>query len=139
MCGLYRPRKYPAAVVIIRMRADVVRRDGLLFPITEITPPREDDIIETAVRFRTVGDITCTCPVERRGQRRRGAERNAERHHVRTRPTRMDDRATPRRWNAASSKDISDGWGRIVPRGPIGARRAIRFMTAGSVDDGNPR
>jgi sulfate adenylyltransferase subunit 2 len=44
---------------------DVVRRDGLLFPITEITPPRADERVERLpVRFRTVGDITCTCPVE---------------------------------------------------------------------------
>jgi sulfate adenylyltransferase subunit 2 len=44
---------------------DVVRRDGLLFPITEITPAGEGDLVERlSVRFRTVGDISCTCPVE---------------------------------------------------------------------------
>ncbi|MFT3728983.1 MAG: sulfate adenylyltransferase subunit CysD [Terricaulis sp.] len=44
---------------------DVVRRDGLLFPITEITPAAEGDFVERlSVRFRTVGDISCTCPVE---------------------------------------------------------------------------
>jgi sulfate adenylyltransferase subunit 2 len=44
---------------------DVVRRDGLLFPITEITPAGEGDFVERlSVRFRTVGDISCTCPVE---------------------------------------------------------------------------
>ncbi len=44
---------------------EVVRRDGLLFPVTEITPAAEDDIVESLhVRFRTVGDISCTCPVE---------------------------------------------------------------------------
>lgn len=44
---------------------DVVRRDGLLFPVTEITPAAENDFVERlAVRFRTVGDISCTCPVE---------------------------------------------------------------------------
>jgi len=46
-------------------RRDVVRREGLLFPVTAITPPREGETVERlAVRFRTVGDITCTCPVE---------------------------------------------------------------------------
>lgn len=44
---------------------DIVRRDGLLFPVTDLTPPREGERVEQApVRFRTVGDITCTCPVE---------------------------------------------------------------------------
>jgi len=43
----------------------VVERKGLLVPVTEITPPRDGEaVIEKTVRFRTVGDITCTCPVE---------------------------------------------------------------------------
>src|SRR5215210_7131981 len=43
---------------------DVVRRRGLLVPVTPITPPRDDETIERlSVRFRTVGDISCTCPV----------------------------------------------------------------------------
>ena len=37
----------------------------LLQPVTELTPAREGDVVETVrVRFRTVGDITCTAPVE---------------------------------------------------------------------------
>jgi sulfate adenylyltransferase subunit 2 len=44
---------------------DVVRRGGLLAPITDITPAGPDEVVERLqVRFRTVGDITCTCPVE---------------------------------------------------------------------------
>jgi len=44
---------------------NVIRRDGLLFPVTELTPAAEGDAIEhLSVRFRTVGDVTCTCPVE---------------------------------------------------------------------------
>ena len=43
----------------------VVRRKGLLQPVTELTPAREGDTVEqVCVRFRTVGDITCTAPVE---------------------------------------------------------------------------
>jgi len=46
-------------------RRSVVRRQGLLVPVTEITPPREGERAEElSVRFRTVGDISCTCPVE---------------------------------------------------------------------------
>jgi len=44
---------------------EVVRRDGLLFPVTALTPAANDAAVERViVRFRTVGDITCTCPVE---------------------------------------------------------------------------
>lgn len=43
----------------------VVRRKGLLAPVTALTPARAGEAVETRqVRFRTVGDITCTCPVE---------------------------------------------------------------------------
>ncbi len=43
----------------------VVRKKGLLVPVTDVTPPAADDVVETVhVRFRTVGDMTCTCPVE---------------------------------------------------------------------------
>jgi len=46
-------------------RREVVRRKGLLVPVTAVTPPEAGERVETAqVRFRTVGDITCTCPVE---------------------------------------------------------------------------
>jgi sulfate adenylyltransferase subunit 2 len=44
---------------------DVVRRKSLLVPVTEVTPPLPGETVETLpVRFRTVGDMTCTCPVE---------------------------------------------------------------------------
>ncbi len=43
----------------------VIRRKGLLVPLTGVTPPEAGETVETAtVRFRTVGDMTCTCPVE---------------------------------------------------------------------------
>ena len=44
---------------------EVVERRGLLVPVTPLTPPRDGETVQTrTVRFRTVGDITCTCPVE---------------------------------------------------------------------------
>ncbi|OIQ89323.1 sulfate adenylyltransferase subunit 2 [mine drainage metagenome] len=50
-------------------RRPVVRRHGILgsaiVPVTPLTPAGEGDRIEEiSVRFRTVGDITCTAPVE---------------------------------------------------------------------------
>ncbi len=45
-------------------RREIVRRGGLLAPITPLTPARGGERVETvSVRFRTVGDITCTAPV----------------------------------------------------------------------------
>ncbi len=42
----------------------VVERKGLLVPVTEITPLKAGETaVEKTVRFRTLGDITCTCPV----------------------------------------------------------------------------
>ena len=46
-------------------KRDVVDRRGLLVPVTELTPAKDGETVETRdVRFRTLGDITCTCPVE---------------------------------------------------------------------------
>jgi sulfate adenylyltransferase subunit 2 len=43
---------------------EVVRKNGLLVPVTPITPKADGDVSEVlSVRFRTVGDISCTCPV----------------------------------------------------------------------------
>ena len=46
-------------------KREVVERRGLLVPVTELTPARDGETVQVRdVRFRTVGDITCTCPVE---------------------------------------------------------------------------
>ena len=43
---------------------DVIERRGLLVPVTPLTPPKPGETVQKrSVRFRTVGDITCTCPV----------------------------------------------------------------------------
>ncbi|HEX6691408.1 MAG TPA: sulfate adenylyltransferase subunit CysD [Burkholderiales bacterium] len=45
-------------------RRPVVRRRGLIVPVTSLTPARPGETVEElSVRFRTVGDISCTCPV----------------------------------------------------------------------------
>ncbi len=44
---------------------DVFVRDGMLLAVHEFLKPREDEpVIEKSVRFRTVGDVTCTGCVE---------------------------------------------------------------------------
>ncbi|MCZ4304676.1 sulfate adenylyltransferase subunit CysD [Zoogloeaceae bacterium G21618-S1] len=43
----------------------VVRKGELLMPVTDLTPAKPGDTIEEVmVRFRTVGDVSCTAPVE---------------------------------------------------------------------------
>ena len=44
---------------------EIVRRNDLLVPVTPLTPLRAGESSEMcSVRFRTVGDISCTCPVD---------------------------------------------------------------------------
>ena len=75
---------------------EVIRRKGLLVPLTEVTPPEAGETVETAtVRFRTVGDMTCTCPVESDAQN--AADIVAETLTVTVSErgaTRMDDRTS---------------------------------------------
>ena len=74
----------------------VIRRKGLLVPLTEVTPVQAGETVETAeVRFRTVGDMTCTCPVE--SPATSAAEIVAETLQVTVSErgaTRMDDRSS---------------------------------------------
>ena len=74
----------------------VIRRKGLLVPLTEVTPAEAGETVETVeVRFRTVGDMTCTCPVE--SDASNAAEIVAETLSVTVSErgaTRMDDRSS---------------------------------------------
>lgn len=74
---------------------NVVRRDGVLVPVTELTPAAEGAQVEhLAVRFRTVGDVTCTCPVESRAANPEQVLRETLIATVSERgATRLDDRA----------------------------------------------
>jgi len=46
-------------------KREVVERRGLLVPVTGLTPPRDGEQVQVRdVRFRTVGDVTTTCPVD---------------------------------------------------------------------------
>ena len=56
--------RLPLPTLYLAHRRAVVRRRGLLVPVTPLTPPLPQETVETlSVRFRTVGDISCTCPV----------------------------------------------------------------------------
>ncbi|MHB1237103.1 MAG: sulfate adenylyltransferase subunit CysD [Gallionella sp.] len=44
---------------------DVIQRPGGIMPVSELVQPQPgEEVVRKTVRFRTVGDITCTCPVE---------------------------------------------------------------------------
>jgi sulfate adenylyltransferase subunit 2 len=71
-------------------RREVVRRPGGLLPVSELVRPRAGETVETiSVRFRTVGDMTCTCPVE-------STAANAEQIIVETATTRITERGATR-------------------------------------------
>src|SRR5262245_48786908 len=45
-------------------RREVIRRGANLVPVSNLLQPKEGEQVEiVSVRFRTVGDMTCTCPV----------------------------------------------------------------------------
>ena len=71
-------------------RREVVRRPGGLLPVSELVQPKAGEAVETiSVRFRTVGDMTCTCPVE-------STAANAEEIIVETTTTRITERGATR-------------------------------------------
>jgi sulfate adenylyltransferase subunit 2 len=88
--------KIPLPGIYYKHQRQVMRRKGLLVPLTEVTPALPGEEIETVdVRFRTVGDMTCTCPVE--SEAASPADIVAETLHVTVSErgaTRMDDRTS---------------------------------------------
>ena len=77
-------------------RRQVVRRNGSLVPVTDITPANAGDVVEEVdVRFRTVGDITCTAPVESLAATVDDVVRETEETRITERgATRLDDQTT---------------------------------------------
>jgi sulfate adenylyltransferase subunit 2 len=54
----------PVPEMYFAHKREVVRRKGLLVAVTDVTPAHSGEVVEQVkVRFRTVGDMTCTCPV----------------------------------------------------------------------------
>ena len=74
---------------------EVVRRGAALVPVTSLTPAREGETVEqVTVRFRTVGDITCTAPVESDAADLDAIVRETEHTRLSERgATRLDDQA----------------------------------------------
>ena len=84
-------------------RRQVVERDGMLLAVCEwVTPEPGEDVVEETVRFRTVGDATCTGAVRSAAQTvteiieevaaSRVSERGATRADDRFSETAMEDR-----------------------------------------------
>ena len=86
----------------------VIRKNGLIQPITDVTPLKDGELAETmTVRFRTVGDITCTAPVESGASTiKHIIEENGrnDRDRTRARPVLMTRRLTPQ-WNNCRKKE----------------------------------
>ena len=86
----------------------VFQRKGLWVPVTEVTPRAEGEAIEQRqVRFRTVGDMTCTCPVESEATTAQQIVAETLTSRISERgATRMDDRSS----DAAMERRKKEGY-----------------------------
>ena len=131
---------------------DVFRRDGMWLAEGPWGGPRGDESWRRkTVRYRTVGDGSCTGAVESDGDRRstRSSPRSRRRGSPSAaRPGPTTGSARPP-WKTASGRATSDGRvplsrraggdhaeGRPIAAEPHHVRDLLRFATAGSVDDG---
>lgn len=68
----------------------VIMRGGQIVPVSELVQPKAGEtVIDKEVRFRTVGDMTCTCPVE-------SSAATAEAILIETAATRITERGATR-------------------------------------------
>lgn len=56
--------KIPVPEIYFTHRRQVFERDGILFPMSDFIALESEKVEELAVRFRTVGDMTCTAALE---------------------------------------------------------------------------
>ncbi len=107
-------------------KRQVFERDGMLLAVDRHLQPRADEeVFETTVRFRTVGDVTCTgCVESTGGHRRRSGRRDGglAAHRARRHPRRRPD--------------LRSRHGRPQEGGVLLMATLLRIATAGSVDDG---
>ncbi len=69
---------------------EIIRRNGMLVPVSDLMQPKPGEKVEVmTVRFRTVGDVTCTAPVE-------STARNVEEIIAETATTRITERGATR-------------------------------------------
>ena len=69
---------------------EVIQRAGGIMPVSHLVQPQPGEkVVRKTVRFRTVGDITCTCPVE-------SLARNALEIIAETATTRITERGATR-------------------------------------------
>ena len=62
--GIYCARRAGGAGNLFRPYRDVIRRGAGLLPLSHLSDLKEGEKVENLmVRFRTVGDMSCTCPV----------------------------------------------------------------------------
>jgi sulfate adenylyltransferase subunit 2 len=75
---------------------EVIVRAGGLMPVSELVQPKTGEVVERrTVRFRTVGDMTCTCPVESYARDADEIIRETAVTHITERgATRMDDQTS---------------------------------------------
>src|SRR5574344_1705244 len=87
---------------------DIVERRGLLVPVTQLTPVQDGETGQTrTVRFRTLGDITCTCPVESEAATPEAIVQETLTTEISERgATRMDDKTS----EASMEKRKKDGY-----------------------------
>ena len=119
-----------------------MRRKGLLVPVTErhAAARRRGQSRRAHVRFRTVGDMTCTCPVE--SPAANAAEVVAETLHGRRQRARRHPHGRPhlRSVDGAAQEGRVFLMSAVLQPPPRRDRarppRRLRFLTAGSVDDG---
>lgn len=87
---------------------EIVERRGLLVPVTPLTPVQDGETAQTrTVRFRTLGDITCTCPVESNAATPEAIVQETLTTEISERgATRMDDKTS----EASMEKRKKDGY-----------------------------
>jgi 3'-phosphoadenosine 5'-phosphosulfate sulfotransferase (PAPS reductase)/FAD synthetase len=123
---------------------EVFNRDGMWWATGEFSTPREDEtVVRRTVRYRTVGDMSCTGAVDSQGGRyrldpRRGGRdhRDRTRSHTCRRPDLGRGHGRPKEGRVLLMTTPPPTTEATPGLSPTQTKTLLRFATAGSVDDG---
>ena len=115
-------------------KREVIDRNGSILAVTDFVTPSENEAIrQETVRFRTIGDATCTGAVVSNAKDLDDVIGEVSASRMTERGARADDKRSEAAMEDRKSKDISKSMN--TEKDYINMDM-LRFTTAGSVDDG---
>ena len=91
-------------------KRNVFERDGMIWAHSDFVYTDKEIVFEKTVRFRTVGDMTCTAAVDSLADNIDDVINEITEAEISERGARIDDKGQKQRWKKEKNKDTFKKW-----------------------------